>query len=77
MDKIDGDLYDKQMKVVFCGFIRPQLSLTIDELKKAIQNDIQVSARELEKSVAKKLKVTFLIELLCMILPFFAVPKKD
>lgn len=28
----------------------------IDELKKAIQNDIKVSMRELEKSAAKKLK---------------------
>lgn len=37
--------------------IRPQSSFkTIDELKKAIQNDIQVSIRELEKSPAKKLK---------------------
>lgn len=58
MDKIDDDLYDKQMRVIFSGFIRPQLQLkTIEELKKAIQNDIQVSVRELEKSAAKKLKV--------------------
>ena len=59
MDQIDDDLYDKQMRVIFSGFIRPQLQLkTIEELKKAIQNDIQVSLRELEKSSAKKLKVT-------------------
>lgn len=39
MDKIDGDLYDKQIRVIFIGFIRPQLELkTIDELKKVIQN---------------------------------------
>lgn len=75
MDKIDGDLYDKQMKVVFCGFIRPQLQLTIEELKKAIQNDIQVSARELEKSAAKKLKVTFFCDFFLKWL-HFAFPQK-
>lgn len=39
MDKVNDDLYDKQMRVVFIGYIRPQLQLrTIDELKKIIQN---------------------------------------
>ena len=67
MDKIDDDLYDKQMKVIFSGFIRPQLQLkTIEELKKAIQNDIQVSMRELEKSSAKKLKVIILNCCFCL-----------
>lgn len=70
MDKIDDDLYDKKMRVIFSGFIRPQLQLkTIEELKKAIQNDIQVSMRELEKSSAKKLKVRISF-LMCFSLAF-------
>ena len=57
MEQIDDDLYDKKMRVIFAGFMRPQLGLkSIEELKKAIRNDIQVSLRELEKPASKKFK---------------------
>ena len=43
------DFYDQTLKVVFCGFLRPEMNFnSLDELKAAIHKDIEDSKKCLD-----------------------------
>lgn len=46
----DSDFYGQDMKVVFCGFLRPEKNFdSLEALKDAIRSDIETSNDLLEK----------------------------
>jgi riboflavin kinase len=48
MHQYDCDLYDRQLKVIICGFIRPQTDFdSLDKLIERIQMDLQISKANL------------------------------
>jgi len=57
LHQFDGDLYDKHLKVVIVGFLRPELNFnSLEELKTAIANDISNANAELDKPEFKQFK---------------------
>ncbi|XP_078040484.1 riboflavin kinase isoform X1 [Augochlora pura] len=50
LHKFENDLYGKQIKVIFLGYIRPEQDFSsIEELIAAINNDISVADKQLEQ----------------------------
>ncbi|XP_078040485.1 riboflavin kinase isoform X2 [Augochlora pura] len=49
LHKFENDLYGKQIKVIFLGYIRPEQDFSSIELIAAINNDISVADKQLEQ----------------------------
>lgn len=50
LHQFEHDLYEKEMKVIFTGYIRPEKDFSsVDELIKEINNDIAIAQQELQK----------------------------
>eukprot|EP00808_Paulinella_micropora_P014130 g6215.t1 len=55
MHEFKEDFYGANMKLIICGYIRPQEKYdSMEALKQAIQNDIEVGAKALDKDPAKQ-----------------------
>ncbi|KOC65476.1 Riboflavin kinase [Habropoda laboriosa] len=51
LHKFENDFYGKQIKVIIMDYIRPEKDFTsVEELMKAIQNDIAVAKKQLQQS---------------------------
>ncbi|XP_029039892.1 riboflavin kinase [Osmia bicornis bicornis] len=57
LHKFENDFYGKLIKVTFLGYIRPQQDYTsVEELIKAIENDITITEQQLEQPQNKAYK---------------------
>ena len=57
LHKFENDFYGKLIKVTFLGYIRPQQDYTsVEELIKAIENDITITELQLEQPQNKAYK---------------------
>ncbi|KAL0269727.1 UNVERIFIED_CONTAM: hypothetical protein PYX00_007362 [Menopon gallinae] len=53
----DEDFYGSTLRICMLGYIRPEMDFTsLDDLLKAIKNDIQIAERELDKPEFKSFK---------------------
>ncbi|OXU31018.1 hypothetical protein TSAR_014195 [Trichomalopsis sarcophagae] len=57
LHKFEDDFYGKELKVIVLGYIRPELNFSsVDELIKAINNDIEVADKSLDEATSVKYK---------------------
>ncbi|XP_018337145.1 PREDICTED: riboflavin kinase [Trachymyrmex septentrionalis] len=57
LHKFQRDLYGEELKIIICGYIRPEKDFSsLDELITEIKNDIVIAERQLEEPVVNKLK---------------------
>mmetsp|Transcript_38189 Transcript_38189/g.61830 ORF Transcript_38189/g.61830 Transcript_38189/m.61830 type:complete len:160 (-) Transcript_38189:712-1191(-) len=55
LHKFDGDFYGQELRLLVCGFIRPEADFSsLDALIEAIHNDIKVADGALDKSPYKE-----------------------
>ena len=59
MHKFTSDFYGENLKIVVCGYIRPELDfVSVDALKEWIKNDINVSDQALNQDRFIKYKTS-------------------